>query len=64
MEECAKSRMDSSVLYMAMVTPPPLVKSNTSSTSGCAPSAGAYVSVTLPLPGTTMSVALYWSPCA
>ena len=48
---------------MAIATPAP-GKSYTSSSIGWPPSAGVSVSVSLPSPGTTMSVARYWSPNA
>ncbi len=48
---------------MPIATPPP-GKSATSNSIGALPSAGVYVIVTVPGPGTTKSVALYWSPWA
>ncbi len=43
---------------------PALGKSNTLSSIGSPPSLGAKVSVSVPSPGTSMSVARYWSPNA
>ncbi len=59
----AKPMIDSSRLYMAIATPPP-GKSNTSKDIALPPSSGWKVRVSLPLPGTTKSVARYWSPKA
>ena len=63
MQARAKSRIDSSRLYMASATPPP-GKSNTSRSMVSPPFAGSKRTVSLPLPGTTKSVARYWSPKA
>ena len=59
----AKPMIDSSRLYMPSATPPP-GKSNTLYSTGLPPSFGVYVIVSVPAPGTTKSVALYWSPNA
>ena len=48
---------------MPMAVPPP-GKSITSYSVGSPPSAGVKVIVSLPAPGTTKSVARYWSPWA
>mmetsp|Transcript_606 Transcript_606/g.2477 ORF Transcript_606/g.2477 Transcript_606/m.2477 type:complete len:255 (+) Transcript_606:318-1082(+) len=60
----AKPVMDSSVLYMAMPTPPAPSKSYTSMVCGPEPSAGVKTSCSLPGPENLASVALYWSPKA
>ena len=59
----AKPRIDSSTLYIASATPPPL-NSNTSRSIGSPPSAGVNFTMSVPAPGTTKSVARYWSPNA
>ena len=48
---------------MAIATPPP-GKSKTSNSIGSLPSVGVKVRVSVPGPGTTKSVARYWSPKA
>ena len=63
MQALAKPRIESSRLYMPMATPPPS-KSKTSRSTGGLPSAGVNVIVRRPGPGTTKSVARYWSPYA
>lgn len=50
--------LTSSVLYIAKVQPPPFLNSNTVVLCSCPPS-GVYTISILPLPGITMSVALY-----
>lgn len=59
----AKPRMEASVLYMPITTPAPS-NSWISCRSGGPPLDGVYTSSTLPEPGITKSVALYWSPKA
>jgi hypothetical protein len=46
-----------------MAMPPP-ANLATSNSIGSPPSSGVYEMVTVPGPGTTKSVALYWSPWA
>ena len=62
-QECAKPLIDSSVLYMVMATPSPL-KLYTSKVWAAPPSSGWNVTVNLPFPLVTKSVARYWSPNA
>ena len=49
---------------MPITTPPSAGIVTTSISTGSEPSAGVYVRVTAPAPGTLKSVALYWSPWA
>ena len=57
----AKSRIDSSRLYIARATPGPGAW-NTSCSIGADPSFGVNVIVSVPSPGNRKSVARYWSP--
>jgi hypothetical protein len=59
----AKSRIESSRLYIAIATPPP-GDWNTSRSIGSPPSLGWKVSVSVPSPGNVKSVARYWTPNA
>lgn len=57
---CAKSRIDTSVLNIPMATPPPSTNSCTVKSMGSLPSSGVNLISSLPFPGTTKSVALYF----
>ena len=62
--DCANPRMDSSVLYMAMPTPPLAGYSNTFHFCAFEPSFGVKVISRVPSLSVTKSVHLYWSPKA